>query len=335
MSFQKATHNDQTLTSLVITGGKDCIPNRLLRAQGPDMWVKGGAIIEKTLCVLGNLYVDGFIIGNICGDVYTEHIISKNLHKPIEVIGNLLIDPDFHLIGAIQTNCISDITGNNVEAINIKTDLDLHFNDIGNVGNLGVDTVSTKDLFVSNTATIQELYVSGGATIHEDLLVEGTLCVAQESFFKGDAFFSGNITGLTRLWQATAGNTGQIIESGIVGNIISFNQESPHNILPPGVWNGSTDFTISSNGWYHLEAAVDLGDMINNKFGLDFLIDGAEMGNICIGDSRLHSTGLPARMHLDCTSYLIEKSNVSVRVRQTTGNPQPLESACLTIEKKS
>ena len=141
MSASKDSHNDHTLTSLVIISGRDCKPELPLRAQHPDLWVKGGAIIEKTLCVLGNISVDGLILGNLCGDVYTDRIVAKELQDPIDVIGELVIDPDFDLVATIRTNCISDFTGAGVEPIKIKSDLDLCGNDIGNVGNISAVTV--------------------------------------------------------------------------------------------------------------------------------------------------------------------------------------------------
>jgi hypothetical protein len=106
--------------------------------------VKGGAIIEKTQCVLGNLIVNGLIMGNICGHIYTDRIVAKELQDPIDFIGDLLIDPDFSLIGNIRTNCISDFSGDNTEPISIKSDLDLLCNDVRNVGNIEVSTISAK-----------------------------------------------------------------------------------------------------------------------------------------------------------------------------------------------
>lgn len=153
MSYQRASkdsHNDKTLTSLVLIGTRDCRPDLPLRAQGPDLWVKGGSIIEKTLCVLGNVVVDGLIIGNLCGDVYTENIIAKELQDGINVVGNLIIDEDFFLFGSIRTNCIADESGENLQPINIKADLDLTKHDVNNVGNLMV----CHDVVVGNSVCV-------------------------------------------------------------------------------------------------------------------------------------------------------------------------------------
>jgi len=46
MSHQRVSkdlHNDLTLTS----GGRDCKTELRLRLQGPDLWVKGGALVEN------------------------------------------------------------------------------------------------------------------------------------------------------------------------------------------------------------------------------------------------------------------------------------------------
>jgi hypothetical protein len=150
MSFHRASkdsHNDQTLTSLVLISGKDYNPELPLRSQGPSFWVKGGSIIEKSMCVLGNLIVGGIIIGNLCGQVYTDKIIAKELQDGIDVCGDMIIDPDFDLIGTIRTNCIADFFGGDTESIQIKTDLDMTKHDIEAVGNI----------IVCDTATIPEL----------------------------------------------------------------------------------------------------------------------------------------------------------------------------------
>ena len=131
----KDSHNDKTFSSMTLIGGREAKPGVPLRFQSPDLWVKGGSIIEKTLCVLGNICVDGLSLGNICGDVYTDKIIAKELQHPISFVGDLVIDPDFSLVGDIHSNCISSVTGN-AEPIKIKNELDLCENDINNIGNI-------------------------------------------------------------------------------------------------------------------------------------------------------------------------------------------------------
>lgn len=139
MSYQRASkdsHNDQTLTSLVLIAGRDCRPDLPLRAQGPDLWVRGGAIVEKTMCVLGNLSVDGMMSGNLCGDLFTDRIVAKELQDGITVIGDLFVDPDFVLqVDEVKANCLTGVEG---APITFKSGLELSKQNLGNVGNISV-----------------------------------------------------------------------------------------------------------------------------------------------------------------------------------------------------
>lgn len=102
MSFQAASKDlsrDKQFTSMTLIGGYDCDPNN--PRKGVDLRVKGGELIEKSLCVLGNINVAGVIISNICGTVFTPKIQEKELTSGIQVCGNLLLNEDSYLIGNI------------------------------------------------------------------------------------------------------------------------------------------------------------------------------------------------------------------------------------------
>jgi cytoskeletal protein CcmA (bactofilin family) len=270
---------------------------------------------DQPLRILSNIYAEGTLY--VAGDVlFDSNLAVKNtliVDEELIVTGNTDLSGNIFIDGNIKLTGNTMITGNTMLSGNTIIS-----------GNLCV----IDQLIVKGPSMLDDLVVTGGATIEDDLLVEGNLCVAQDSYFKGNVYFSS----LPKLWQATA-NSGQMIVSGSTGNIIAFDWANPYSVNVPGTWNGSTDFTVDSNGWYRLEAAMDLGTMIDNKFGLDFLVDGMETGNLCIGDSRLHSTALPARIHLNCTSYLLGNSVVSVRGRQTTGSSHSLVGASITIER--
>jgi hypothetical protein len=139
MSAPKATQDfsvNKEFSSLWLLGGRDCKPGTLLKQQSPDLWVKGGSIVEKTLCVLGNLTVDGLMTGNVCGQLFTDQIVAKVLQDGIDVFGDLIIDPDFDLVSTIRTNCISDFAGTGMEPIMFKSDIDLRCNNVGNVSSM-------------------------------------------------------------------------------------------------------------------------------------------------------------------------------------------------------
>jgi len=116
MSFQAASKElsrDKQFTSMTLIGGYDCDPNN--PRKGIDLRVKGGALIEKSFCVLGNINVAGILSGQINGNLLTDKIQETELMQGIQVCGNLLLDENSSLIGNI---CVP--SGGSV---NIKGDL--------------------------------------------------------------------------------------------------------------------------------------------------------------------------------------------------------------------
>jgi hypothetical protein len=97
-------HIDKTFTSMQITGGRDITQSTLHTLQIPDLWVQGGSLVEKSLAVRGNILVGGIVLGNVCGDIYTSHIFTKDLANPIEIYGNVTVDPLFTLTANINAN---------------------------------------------------------------------------------------------------------------------------------------------------------------------------------------------------------------------------------------
>lgn len=90
-----ALHIDNNLTSLIIQGGRDVNINRANGLCAPDLWVKGGALIEKSILVTGNINCADVIIGDISGDIYTNHIIANDLVEPVVLEGDFVITGDF------------------------------------------------------------------------------------------------------------------------------------------------------------------------------------------------------------------------------------------------
>lgn len=121
-SSTSAINVNKQFSTLWLNGGydpADCNPNNLRI----DLRVAGGALIKKSLCVLGNVEVKGTISGSLCGDICTNLIYANPLvGTNISVLGNLEIDPFYNLIASvaeinkIKTNCISElITGEGVQ----------------------------------------------------------------------------------------------------------------------------------------------------------------------------------------------------------------------------
>lgn len=133
MSFNpasKAKSIDKQFSSLSLIGGRDTNPNALFK--GVDLRVEGGALVKKTMCVLGNIYVGQFLMADTVGNVYTDLIQEKHLTEGIKIVGDLIPDDtstynlgsptnfwsnlyvDNGCIPTIETDSISPKTGNSV-----------------------------------------------------------------------------------------------------------------------------------------------------------------------------------------------------------------------------
>lgn len=220
MSSYKATfssHKDEQLSSLVIITGRDCAPGRFLSQQSPDLWVKGGSLIEKTLCVGGNIGVEGFLIGNVCSElVLTSQIQEKFFGEGIISSGNIMMQNDDHLyVNNIQARpgsdlCLSAEPGQSV-AICGGDCLDLNGGDLCNVGNINaaglnlqcgnIDNVNTLTIsrlegsncngtevsIVSDAYFLQEAQVEGNLLVFQNEILSGDLCTFGETMLKGNA----------------------------------------------------------------------------------------------------------------------------------------------------
>lgn len=90
MSFRSASRAFQVskaYTNLELNGGYDCFCSGP-KNKGVDLLVQGGARIRKTLCA-GNICVEGLIIGDLCGNILTQHIQEKEPTKGIDIVGNI------------------------------------------------------------------------------------------------------------------------------------------------------------------------------------------------------------------------------------------------------
>lgn len=126
MPFQNATKDlsqDKSHSSLHLIGGVDSDPNFVRKPC--DLRVEGGSITKKTALVLGNIVIGDkskFILGNLCGSIFTDHIQEKEPGQGITLLGNIDIpEIDASLITAniISSEFIqSEIIESNVIVVN-------------------------------------------------------------------------------------------------------------------------------------------------------------------------------------------------------------------------
>lgn len=121
MSFGGASRDhgkDRSFTSIHVIGGNDCVLENLRSAV--DLRIKGGAIIEKSACILGNLNVQEMLMGQTCGNILTQKIQEKELSEGIEIIGNIMLDipNSVRVGGAILGN--SSLQFNSVQIIGLQ-----------------------------------------------------------------------------------------------------------------------------------------------------------------------------------------------------------------------
>jgi hypothetical protein len=167
MSSQTTVNSQKSeqLTSLVIIGGRDCKPGALLSHQNPDLSVKGGGVIEKSLVVSGNVISDSFIIGNVVSELLlVANIQEKYLEEGIDIIGD------------IRMNCgnIFDMKILGVDTL------------IASCGNGGPS---------GNTISVgNDMVVFGNVEVGQNLIVSESVIIEQELHVVGNVYFAGNVT---------------------------------------------------------------------------------------------------------------------------------------------
>ena len=105
MQATHALRNDQRLTTLTLLRDRDVsmIGKQTLFHQSPALWIRGGALIEKSASIIGNLYVGGCIFGNICSEI----ILTDTIHEifpgqGIAIYGNVTLEQGSTLTGSLQ-----------------------------------------------------------------------------------------------------------------------------------------------------------------------------------------------------------------------------------------
>jgi hypothetical protein len=136
MSASRAINIDKQYSTLHLIGGNDVNPNFL--RKGMDLRVEGGALIKKSLVVMGNLSVDTFMSGDMAGNLFTTSIQEAELGEGIMVVGDVVLDEDNSFIGNLQSDLIEGTTASGVAIPKIMGDVEV----CGNITVMGVNVGS-------------------------------------------------------------------------------------------------------------------------------------------------------------------------------------------------
>lgn len=181
--MSQATKNlniTETVRSLMTIGGKDCG----IQTQYPDLFVKGGAIVKKTLCTK-ELYIRG-----------NSHVIGNT-----EINGNLIVHGDALLNNVVITGTI---TGNLDCIIN---EIDPGTKVCANQSNITADISGNRYLTLNNYGGLSVGYTSNGGSFQSNN--KGSIALGYAK--NNGTIYSGN--GAMAIGQATQG-----------GNIVSYSR---------------------------------------------------------------------------------------------------------------
>ena len=121
----KSRIRGEEFTQLILNGvDYDCDPGVILKHQRPALWVKGGTLVEKRLCVLGNISTESFLSGNIMSDlILVDTIQEKTPGDGVVLVGNLIATDSTFFVDRIEANSLSVFDIENVETISSDGDL--------------------------------------------------------------------------------------------------------------------------------------------------------------------------------------------------------------------
>jgi hypothetical protein len=160
MSFggsSKGRNVNEQFTTLWLTGGYDCTSNP--RNLHVDLRVAGGIYTGKSLCVAGD----------ICGDIITKNITSKNINTGIDIIGNVYVD-------SLYTLFANESVLKYVSVSNISEKEDGQGIDVTSNINMEVDTIFNGDTICVNKELQTNIILpktGDVVTIDGDLFVNG------------------------------------------------------------------------------------------------------------------------------------------------------------------
>lgn len=131
---------DKHFTTITLGSERDVDINRL-GGNPPSFWTAGGALIDKSAMIRGNLYVGGLMTGNVCAqNILVETIEEKFYQEGITIIGNL--NTDIITVGELfQVANLAAPPSVQPSVINILSDLNLNEGNISNVGCLSTQGI--------------------------------------------------------------------------------------------------------------------------------------------------------------------------------------------------
>jgi predicted acyltransferase (DUF342 family) len=196
MSFGGASQDqakDRRLSSLHLIGGNECSLDNSRSAV--DLRVQGGTLINKSLCVMGNINAGGMISGEFMGNLITGKIQEEELMQGIQVIGNLNMDSESFFKGNVivpssGSICTPEIKETIVgEGVTITSNANV-------VGTLTVQNNAQFDCNVNidkNLSVLSNVDIGGIANILGDTIIGGNLNVDTDTTLCGSTLLKGTL----------------------------------------------------------------------------------------------------------------------------------------------
>jgi hypothetical protein len=297
MSSSGAININKQYSTLWLSGGFDeanCNPNKLR----VDLRVAGGALIKKTLCVLGNIELKGILNGPLlCANISTNLIYPKSPLTNIAVAGNLILDTNYHIVSGfadlttIKTNCISEIISG--EGVSIQGPLTIKGNSY-----IRSETLSSETVY-ANVINIGELITGENILIQNtgDLVLNpsGNICLnsaAKETLLKDNVTVSGNLCVIKTILTDCIGEKtlnsgvkidGILVKDGVVYGNLAGNMMMDVTILSNNIVANSINMTcgnISNVQALFVDQMFGKNSPINVENTLNIRNNESESGNI-------------------------------------------------------
>lgn len=220
-----ALHNNQTLTSVTLIGGRDVT---CLGGLQPDLWVGGGGLIEKNFSVMGNICVGNFIVGNISSElILVDHIMERHLGDGIQITGNIFLDDPLPAVSGGTGNDTYEIG----DILYADTTSSLARRAIGNEGDVLIVTSGLPVWAPVSSASggTVTLVNTGTGLTGGPITVSGTISLADTTVVPG-SYTNANLT-VNQQGQITAIANG----SGGIGTLIAVTTPSNANAAIAGV----------------------------------------------------------------------------------------------------
>lgn len=295
----KGQSKSDQLNTLILVGGKNCdIDDFLDTRKNADLRVGGGALIQKDLCLGGEMRAKG----NICakylnakknvtahsfiGNTLVANTIIETVNdKGISIIGNLILNDNLFLFGNVKSDfCVDgNLKVQNNTTLYGNTNIKNTLNVYGNTSFLS-NVVANCNLDVGkNLTVIQDTNLGGNVVIIGDLTVTGNVFQSSNTMMStinvpGDGSFGGNLN---------VTNDAQIGGNLLVcGNITTKQSISVNESITIGntiITEKDGDINISGNlcaSTLKTQGNIIIGNSIITEKDGDIVL----IGNICAND---------------------------------------------------